>query len=646
MWNFPAHSINTGERLWIANNPNAFAQQFGFSPTLSYSGTLAFANHGGSAVLEKTLPEQRDEVNMSGGWAAGSGSPTYRSMERIDAGAPTIPSNWANAVPATPIAFDGGGQPITGTPRIENSVAVVPTSPSTFTVVINEVAWGGTRSFSTREWIELLNVGAAPISLSGWQLTVGTNFIPLSGTISPGGYFLLANNANTFSSGAAIDQVASFSLNNSGSTLRLVDTHAEVVDTLVYGDGASQPGWLGAPVQPYTVTQTIPDDGQVLMRQLINIDTDTAQDWMNDRGNTLDARKPVYPGWRVSQFVTPAAGSGALSLAAAPDASFDFVSQALSSATSTIDIETFTFENARLGELLAAKAAVGVAVRVLLDGTPVGGLSDQTRWICQHITQADVTGRSGCWFMRSDSANKVHTRYAYFHAKFALVDNAKLLMGSENFGFRGMPDDDKSDGTSGQRGVVAITDSAAIVARARAIFDTDIDAGQRDIARWCAACAPLGAPPPTYTVNYASGGISYTVRLNPMQVTTPASMTLYSSPESNLSSSGLIALLNAAGAGDEVLVEQLDEPHYWGPSASNPTADPNPRVQALVGAASRGAKVRVLLDRFYDDPTTTRSNFATAQYLNALAAANGWDMQVQRGNPTGLGIHNKICWSV
>jgi phosphatidylserine/phosphatidylglycerophosphate/cardiolipin synthase-like enzyme len=648
IWLVPTYTLSAGQRVWIANDAVAFSQQFGFLPALTYSGALGFANHGGSVVLERTSPDLRDEITMSSGWAAGSGSPTYRSMERIDAGAPPLPANWASAAPAIPIAFDGGGQPITGTPRAANSVAVAPTFPSTYTVVINEVAWGGTRSYATREWIELRNLTNLPFSLAGWRLSVGSGTVILSGTIAANDYFLVSNNAGTFSSGAVIDQVSSFSLSNSGSTLRLIDTRAEVVDTLIYGDGVLQTGWVGAPVQPYTVTQTIPDDGQVLMRRidaatrLPATDTDTALDWVNTRGDPLDGQKPIYPGWRVADFIAPATGQGALSMAIAPDVSFDFVVNALSSATASIDLESFTFENARIGEVLAAKAASGVVVRVLLDGAPVGGLKDQTRWICQQITQADVSGRSGCWFVRSDSANKVHTRYAYMHAKFILLDNARVLVGSENFGPRGMPFDDKSDGTAGQRGVIALTDAPDIVARVRAVFDADLDLTQRDLVRWCAVCGTYGAPPPTYTVNYDSGGISYTVRLVPMSASTAVSMTLYSSPESNLSSRGLIATLNMADAGDEVLVEQLDEPHYWGASSSDPASNPNPRIQAIIGAASRGAMVRVLLDAYYDDPIATRSNSATAQYLNALAATNGWNLQAKLGNPTGLGIHNKM----
>lgn len=62
----------------------------------------------------------------------------------------------------------------------------------------------------------------------------------------------------------------------------------------------------------------------------------------------------------------------------------------------------------------------------------------------------------------------------------------------------------------------------------------------------------------------------------------------------------------------------------------------------LVAAARRGAKVRVLLDSFFDDGEALRSNRATADYLNTLAATEGLDMQARTGNPTGGGIHMKL----
>ena len=62
----------------------------------------------------------------------------------------------------------------------------------------------------------------------------------------------------------------------------------------------------------------------------------------------------------------------------------------------------------------------------------------------------------------------------------------------------------------------------------------------------------------------------------------------------------------------------------------------------LIDAARRGATVRVLLDSLFDDGESLRSNRATAEYLNTLAANEGLDMQARTGNPTGGGIHMKL----
>ena len=63
-----------------------------------------------------------------------------------------------------------------------------------------------------------------------------------------------------------------------------------------------------------------------------------------------------------------------------------------------------------------------------------------------------------------------------------------------------------------------------------------------------------------------------------------------------------------------------------GEGSSNPIADPNPRLQLLIEAARRGAKVRLLLDGLFDDPAALRSNQATVEYLEVVATAEGLDI--------------------
>jgi len=60
-------------------------------------------------------------------------------------------------------------------------------------VVINEVAWAGTKVNPFDEWIELKNNTHQEVSLDGWKLVSesGTINILLSGKIPPGGFYLL-----------------------------------------------------------------------------------------------------------------------------------------------------------------------------------------------------------------------------------------------------------------------------------------------------------------------------------------------------------------------------------------------------------------------------------------------------------------------
>ena len=71
----------------------------------------------------------------------------------------------------------------TVTPTPTNTLA--PTPVPAMSVIINEVAWGGTLYSSSDEWIELYNPGLQPINLSGWRLISSDNSpdILLTGTL-------------------------------------------------------------------------------------------------------------------------------------------------------------------------------------------------------------------------------------------------------------------------------------------------------------------------------------------------------------------------------------------------------------------------------------------------------------------------------
>ena len=120
-------------------------------------------------------------------------------------------------------------------------------------------------------------------------------------------------------------------------------------------------------------------------------------------------------------------------------------------------------------------------------------------------------------------------------------------------------------------------------------------------------------------------------------------MEMVQSPENSLrDSDSLLGMVARAGAGDTVLVEQLYEYTYWGPPTSNPTDDPNPRLEAYIAAAGRGANVRIMLDSVFDNPGDPRGNTATCAYVNGIASTESLDLACKLANPTGNGIHNKM----
>lgn len=119
---------------------------------------------------------------------------------------------------------------ITPTP---SPIPIVETS--SVTVIINEIAWMGTATSSSDEWIELYNATENTIDLTGWTLKslTGTNpdpIIILSGIIQPFGYFLLERTNDSTISDILADQIYTGALSDSGEILELRDETGNLWD--------------------------------------------------------------------------------------------------------------------------------------------------------------------------------------------------------------------------------------------------------------------------------------------------------------------------------------------------------------------------------------------------------------------------------
>lgn len=103
-------------------------------------------------------------------------------------------------------------------------------------VVFNEIAWMGSlpeasatsTQSSGREWIELKNISADVVSISGWQILNGFGNLKIvfaeNAEIQPGGFYLLIRDGKSVG-GVLADADYSGTLSNKGDQLALLDAH-------------------------------------------------------------------------------------------------------------------------------------------------------------------------------------------------------------------------------------------------------------------------------------------------------------------------------------------------------------------------------------------------------------------------------------
>ncbi|MDY7077656.1 MAG: lamin tail domain-containing protein, partial [Chloroflexota bacterium] len=530
-------------------------------------------------------------------------------------------------------------------------------------VLVSAVLYDGYQSSDTDEAVQLINVGDGVASLTNWELCKDTisglscRALPAA-IISPTARIWLARDTAAFSTSFGflpdyeMDSWLSSGLSNSGDEVVLQDDLGHTVDTLVYKEGdADLVGWNGETIQPYGVGRA---EGQILYRVpdeatgLPIADTDTAADWVQYTGNVTHGRRVLYPGWDLDSLFWPLTSTeqATVIVGITPDNGFDVLSQTIARAQRTISVEVYSLRHSDIITALVQKAREGVSVTVFLEGGQVGvGTSDlrwqQELWACQQIEAAG----GQCWFMIHETSDDIFNRYDYVHAKFLIVDDEWLLIGSQNFTDSSMPSDEKSNGTSGSRGVVLATNGPAVVARATEVFARDLDpAHHNDVLRWNTAYASkYGLPDPSYTpVLTTPDYVTYTTRFpNPLTVSDSCGFELFTAPEASLrQSDALLGLLAQAGVSDTVYVEQMYEYVDWG---DNPADDPNLRLEAYIAAARRGATVRILLNGgAFGQPFYQNTNTDTVAYVNQIASAEGLNLKAAIGDPTAYGIHNKM----
>ena len=465
------------------------------------------------------------------------------------------------------------------------------------------------------EFVELANAGGTSADLGGWSLSDGeaSAIFPPSTWLGPGGGLVATRNATSYAEderqpadftydrgGGARMEGGVLRLADAGDEVLLIDATGRVADAYVYGASTYVGvGWNGAPA-------AAPGRGEIAVRGSSAAgweDHDDATDWDGIRayrlGQSAFDPAPVEVAAEPVVLVSPDDGRGRL-------LSF------LASADRTLEAAVYTLTSDAIASVLADRAREGVRVRVLLEGSPVGGVEEHEHALVGSLLQAGAQVR-----FLSGGLDAVK-RYRYLHAKYAVVDGVAVLVSSENFGDSGFP----SASEDGNRGWSVIVEDRVLARQLWEVFEEDFDPSRADSV--AAAEDPLPPPEGAAVLPWTAAAAAGARR-----------MQLIVGPDNALADDAVLGLF--ASAERRIWIEAFYADDPWG-------SRPNPFLEAAFAAAHRGVEVRILLDGsgWSSEEETTPNDLLSAA-LNERAHREGVDLEARVLPPTGCveRVHNK-----
>lgn len=364
-----------------------------------------------------------------------------------------------------------------------------------------------------------------------------------------------------------------FTLADGGDEVIVRSAGLAMHDAVAYGASLyNGEGWQGAAVGNVPKAHALIRCGG---------DTNTSADWVVEPPGRSD-----HPQEDFEAVVEPFS---------APETAAGRIAREVSMASRTVNCSVYEVYDPFIVDQLARCACRGVDVNLLIEGQPVGGISERSLDAIATLVAAGVDVRE----LRSVDSYK---RYDYMHAKYMVVDGRRVTVMSENWGA----------GLYANRGWGVTMDGAAVGAYFDRVFGGDFN-GPIDAEAPRRAGEILSSPP---AVDAPDEQVRYRCEVSPVL-----------SPD--YSSSSLSELI--ASSMETVLVEQLSVDPKWLEGAS--------LVTSLIEAAERGVKVRLLMDSSWD----REENQAVADELNALAQAKGYDLEARViSSYHGLSVmHNK-----
>jgi phosphatidylserine/phosphatidylglycerophosphate/cardiolipin synthase-like enzyme len=278
----------------------------------------------------------------------------------------------------------------------------------------------------------------------------------------------------------------------------------------------------------------------------------------------------------------------------APENDLDLTVQAIESAQESLLVNIYELSSTEITNALVDRIQAGVHVEILEEGQPVGGMSAASRATQSRLVRA-MQSCSSCRLFEMTSKTgpkRAKRRFRFDHAKYAVIDGDTLLIGSENYSPTGNP----NAGTMGNRGWEVLMTNASLAKQFAKTFDADKDTSYKDVLELTSnrnssylsekidskkssqaeLMKQLELVP--FSSRHSGSGLSFNA----------TSVKKITSPDTSLND--LTTAIRQARS--TIDVEQMTFDSVW-KSTSNGLS---PLMDALLAAASRGVRVRVLLN--------------------------------------------------
>jgi len=226
----------------------------------------------------------------------------------------------------------------------------------------------------------------------------------------------------------------------------VTDPEALAGETVTFSTDAGLTAWLtDRTVAPLAPDLQLADPGDTIRLQRDGEVVDEVEYGRATEGEVYDARADTWRPLGATDRPVVTAGPGEIEAFVLPDEP-DRAVEVLESADERVLLAGYTLSSDRVVDALVDAADRGVAVEVLADGSPVGGMTGDEAAALSALDRAGVTVR----VVDGDRA-----RYRHHHAKYAIVDD-RALVTTENW---------KPAGTGGRssRGWAVVVDQRPVV---------------------------------------------------------------------------------------------------------------------------------------------------------------------------------------